>query len=154
MKQLQLATRTFFAGLVLILVSGCATDSVLPESPEISISNVDIKDVGLNSQAFLFNLNVANPNKFSLPLSGVEFDLKFSDVLVGSGSHKESVSLVAQGDTAIPIEVGTNLLETMENFKSLLLTGKLNMDYKLSGKLLMVGESVGIPFTVNGNLLD
>ena len=60
---------------MLSLLSACATDSVLPESPEITVKGVDILELGLDRQRFQFNLNAYNPNKFGLPLNGVSFNL-------------------------------------------------------------------------------
>ena len=139
---------------MLSLLSACATDSVLPESPEITVKGVDILELGLDRQRFQFNLNAYNPNKFGLPLNGVSFNLKLSDVEVGQGFSDQSITLASQADTIIPVEVETSLVETLDDFKNLLLSGGLKPEYEMSGNLKLVGESIGIPFTVQGKLLE
>ena len=138
----------------ILLLASCSSNGVLPESPEVSIMNVEIVELGIDKQTFLFNLNAYNPNNFGLPLQGVEFDLGLSDVNVGNGFSNQSLTLESLTDTVIPVSVETNLVETVDNFKTLFLTGGLKMEYELSGKLKLVGESVGIPFSVNGKLID
>ena len=132
----------------------CSSTGVLPESPQVSAVDVEILEVGLDAQKFRITLSAYNPNKFALPLSGVEFDLDFSGIRVGSGLSTQDVSLEAVADTTFPVDVETNLAESMDGFQQKLLTGDLNLDYNLAGKLLVVGQSVGIPFLVSGNLLE
>ena len=132
----------------------CSSTGVLPESPQVSAVDAEILEVGLDAQKFRITLSAYNPNKFALPLSGVEFDLDFSGVQVGSGLSTQDVSLEAVADTTFPVDVETDLAESLDGFQQKLLTGDLNLEYNLAGKLLVVGQSVGIPFTVSGNLLD
>jgi LEA14-like dessication related protein len=138
----------------IVVFTGCSSNGVLPESPEISVHDVDIVEIGLNNQKFLFNLNAFNQNKFALPIRGIEFDLSLSDVKVGSGFGGEDISLASASNTLIPVEVETNLVESVDNFKKLFLSGGLNLEYKMTGKLQLVGESIGIPFSVTGNLME
>ena len=139
---------------VFLTLTGCATDSVLPTAPEISVTDAEVLEIGLDSQTFRILLDAYNPNKFGLPLTGVEFDLSISGITVGRGISEQSVSLVSQGNTPIAVDVETNLADTLDGFGSQLIGGDLKLDYQLDGKLIIVGESTGIPFTVNGNLLD
>ena len=146
--------RALLALTALAALSACSTQGVLPDSPEIQVSNVEIVEIGFDQQVFLFNLDAYNPNKFDVPLNGVEFVLRLSDVEVGQGLSQQDVTLVSAGNTNIPVEVTTNLADSMDNFKELFLSGGLKMDYEMDGKLRLVGESVGIPFTLRGNLVD
>ena len=146
--------RILLVAAAITTLTACSTTGVLPESPEISVTNVEIVEVGLDEQVFLFNLDAYNPNKFDVPLNGVEFVLKLSDVEVGKGLSQQDVTLASAGNTNVPVEVTTNLADSLENFKALLLTGGLKMDYEMDGKLRLVGESVGIPFTVKGSLIE
>ena len=146
--------RYTLVAITMMFLASCSSNGVLPESPEITIQNVEIVELGIDKQTFLFNLSAYNPNNFGLPLQGVEFDLGLSDVSVGSGFSDQSLTLTSLTDTVIPVSVETNLVETVDNFKTLFLTGGLKMEYQLSGKLKLVGESIGIPFSVNGKLLE
>jgi LEA14-like dessication related protein len=154
MSPLNRFARTIVLAISIIFLVSCSSNGVLPESPEVTIQNVEIVELGINKQTFLFNLNAYNPNNFGLPLQGVEFDLGLSEVNVGSGFSNQSLTLTSLTDTVIPVRVETNLVETVDNFKTLFLTGGLKIEYQLSGKLKLVGESIGIPFTVNGKLLE
>ena len=146
--------RNAFILIVAVATASCTSTGVLPESPEVSAVDAEILEVGLDAQKFRITLSAYNPNKFALPLSGVEFDLNFSGIEVGSGLSTQDVSLEAVADTTFPVDVETNLAESLDGFQQKLLTGDLNLEYSLAGKLLVVGQSVGIPFTVSGNLLD
>ena len=154
MSSLNQFNRILIPAIAILFLSSCSSNSILPESPQITIHNVEIVELGIDKQTFLFNLNAYNPNKFGLPLQGVDFDLGLSDVNVGNGFSNQSLTLTALADTVIPVSVETNLVETVDNFKTLFLTGGLEMEYQLSGKLNLVGESIGIPFTVTGKLLE
>ena len=147
-------TRYTLLTITMMFLASCSSNGVLPEYPNITIQNVEIVELGIDKQTFLFNLSAYNPNNFGLPLQGVDFDLGLSDVNVGSGFSNQSVTLASLSDTLIPVSVETNLVETVDNFKALFLTGGLKMDYQLSGKLKLVGKTIGIPFSVNGKLLE
>ena len=73
---------------------------------------------------------------------------------MGQGFSDQSITLASQADTIIPVEVETSLVETLDDFKNLLLSGGLTPEYEMSGNLKLVGESIGIPFTVQGKLLE
>ena len=101
--------RSAFILLVAAATASCSSTGVLPESPQVSAVDAEILEVGLDAQKFRITLSAYNPNKFALPLSGVEFDLDFSGIRVGSGLSTQDVSLEAVADTTFPVDVETNL---------------------------------------------
>lgn len=142
----------FIVGLILLL-SACSNGKILPQSPDISVQGVEIVELGLDTQTFRFNLDAFNPNKFGLPLKGIDFVLKFSGITVGQGISDQSLTLAANAATTVPVLVSTNLLETRDSFSTILQGGGLNFDYEMSGKIQLLSSITSVPFSVKGNLL-
>ena len=144
--------KCLFISLALMILAACSSNQVLPEAPKVNVVSAAPSELGLDSQVFIFNLEATNPNKFDLPLKGVEFTLHLSDIKVGEGKSNQSVNLVSGVATAFPVEVTTDLASTAVDLKSLFSSGGLNLDYSLEGKMLILGQA-GIPFSLQGNLL-
>ena len=144
--------KCILVGLALIILAACSSNQVLPEAPKVNVISAAPSELSADSQVFIFNLEATNPNKFDLPLKGVEFTLHLSDIKVGEGKSNQSVNLVSGTPVSFPVEVKTDLASTALDLKSLFSSGGLNLDYSLEGKMLIVGQA-GIPFSIQGNLL-
>ena len=149
-------SRTFALGFCLMLLSGCATGSLLPVSPKVRVESVQLGQFNLQNQQFVFNLAVENRNRFAIPVLSTDFSVKFAGNQLASGQNSDKISLVASGTTLVPIRVDMRLYESITEFLAALARGKLDLDYQLDGtfKVSAVSFPVDIPFSLHGSVLS
>ena len=139
-----------------LILSACATNSITPQSPKVSLKGVKPLKLGLTGQKFTFTLKADNPNKFKLPISATDFTLKFNGQEVAQAVSKKSLFLPAEGSEDIAIDVDTNLMSSMSGIWKKLASGKLDFEYELAGGVT-VDFGVApftVPYSLKGNLLD
>ena len=140
----------------IILLSACATGSLLPKSPTISVRSIKLGKFNLQEQEFIFNLAVENSNRFAIPVLSTDFYVSLAGNEVAKGNHSERISLVAQGVTTVPIRVNAQLYQSIGQLLAGLANGKLDLDYRLEGSF-KVGAGrfpVDIPFLAEGSVLS
>ena len=101
-------------GLLLLGVTtvGCSTLQIATglglKEPEVSLDTLSVKNVSLTSMKIVARLNVSNPNKFGVEVSGYDYSLEVGSWPVVDGRVKESFSLPAGGGATIevPLEIG------------------------------------------------
>ncbi|HEX7190026.1 MAG TPA: LEA type 2 family protein [Thermoanaerobaculia bacterium] len=125
-------------GAVSLLTSGCAsvvelqnpTYSVRDIRPHISIAI----PLAASSIDFNFFLGVDNPNRISLPVSHLDFDLFANDTHLVSAISRERVTIPAHGYGEVPLRARVGYTEIRDVWKSVvdLITGN-RAHYRLSG---------------------
>lgn len=102
------------AAIVLLLALSACGRGVFRE-PEVTLQNVQLAGLGLRGGTLLVNLEIINPNAFSLSTNRLDYELAIAEsgarsdtvwVDLASGTHEERFS-VGGGDTAsvqVPVE--------------------------------------------------
>jgi LEA14-like dessication related protein len=124
--------------VVSLLTSGCAsvldiqnpTYSVRDIRPHISIAI----PLSASSIDFNFNLGVDNPNRISLPVEHLDFDLFADDTHLVSAVSRERVTIPAHGYGEVPVRARVGYHEIRDVWASIvdLITGN-RAHYRLSG---------------------
>ena len=119
------ATRRLPALLALLaaLLHGCAA---LPpanlQSPEITVSDLSLTDIGLDRLRFLVTFDALNPNDVDVPLTNVRLDLTVFDVVLAQGTMVERhVTLPSRGRQRVPVDFTvptSRLLDVIARFKA------------------------------------
>lgn len=148
---------------VLSLVGACAS---LVKEPQVSLAQIELASVGITGATARVQLEVHNPNRFSLNARAVEYTLAFdprdpgdtSAVRDGdwrtmaTGRSADPVTLPGGETTPVTVLVPFTYSEIGAAAASLLRDGRLR--YRFSGSFT-VGSPVGdlrIPFDRNGIL--
>lgn len=109
--------RTAWAvALVIIAVSwaGCA-------SPEASVQRADLRDVSLQALEIGVTLDLHNPNDFSIPVEGIDWNLSLFDDAVASGqaNPQSKIPAGATRDVDVPISLRlSDLRDTASHLRS------------------------------------
>lgn len=160
-RRLTAVATALFLGSVL---SGCAS---LVKEPQVSLAEIGLSSVGLTGATARVELEVLNPNSFSLNARSVEYELAFfpEDLPAGeevpsggwrtlaTGRSAEELRLESGETTPVTLLVPFNYAELGAAASRLLQDGTLR--YRFSGAFT-VGSPLGdlrIPFDRNG-LLD
>lgn len=141
---------------MLLIVSGCATNSFLPVKPDISVTGMKLDKFAFKKQSFSLQLTVDNPNLFDIPVLNTNFDIAFNNKKIVSASSNKLRILKAGQKTIIPLQFSTNFIKTWSDFSNILKQKKLNFNYDVSGSLSLDAKyfPIDIPFNKSGNLLS
>ena len=142
--------------LLVLMLGACATSSLLPVKPEVSVQSIRLGKIGISEQELIFGLSVNNSNRFSIPISGSNFKATFGGQQVASGSTQQDLVLGASGTTIVPLIVKSQIIKSMGDLGRALTSGTLNLDYTIEGQLDvdLAVFPFGIPFKLNGNVAD
>lgn len=89
--------------------AGCG--SRLFEQPQVNLQSVQLAGLGLRGGTLLVNLQITNPNSFSLSANQLEYQLAIADM--GAGSDTTWLDL-ANGLYAEPFSVGAGATENVQ----------------------------------------
>ena len=140
-----LKIKTVFLLALVFLLSSCAT---VVKEPQISISKIQLDHLSLRESEASFTLNVLNPNKFSIYLSGIEYGLSLNGVNVASGENSNRVTIAAGTEETVTIPVRlqvAKLFKMIPNFWR-----DKRVEYNLDGKLKT--PLINIPFHRTGGI--
>ncbi|KAI3444483.1 hypothetical protein Pfo_001148 [Paulownia fortunei] len=123
------------------------------KKPEASITDVDLKDVGLDGITYLAKVSVLNPYGVSIPICDITYTLKSVDRVIASGNIPDPGSL--KGNDKTILEAG------MKVPKSVLLSlmkdigADWDIDYFLEISLVIdlpVVGNITIPLSHKGEM--
>ena len=139
----------FFLPFLLVL-SACASIVPKPVKPTIELISVKPLNVSLSEQKLRFGLRVVNPNGFEMPIETVDFIAKFNDITIASGKSNQAVTIPANGDAILSLDVTAGLDRLTSTLQTLLKGESLNLDYQLKGHVEVSTWPKPIPFDVVG----
>lgn len=131
-----MANKLFSAFVVCLFFSGCETFNVLNsvlEPPKVTVSSVDVSDIGLKGINLSVNLSIDNPNSTPLNLDQFKYALSIGDASVFNGTYDKKIEIKPKdvSRVTIPVNVDYNSAKAaIENyiFKSI-------REYKFKGSL-------------------
>ncbi|MBN2382525.1 LEA type 2 family protein [bacterium] len=126
----------------------------IPKIPEISLQNVDVKNLSLTGAKLVFNLKLKNPNDFTVALNGLKYGLSLGDKQVLSGETMEYKSIDKQGQSIMSIPLQLNILELGQTlYKNI--SQKKATSYSLQGSMNFDVPKIGtksFPFSQKGQV--
>jgi len=147
---IQSAIRVLFTAFILLWISACSMVPTKPVKPEIELVDVRPLNVSLTEQKLRFTLKVINPNNFELPVESIDFIARFNGSDIANGKSKQAVSIPANSDGELTLDVTAGLDRLVSTLKTLLEGQSLNLDYELAGTVKIENWSTPIPFDVVG----
>lgn len=140
---------------LLILTSflvGCAHLSTQPLAPQVSLADFNLVDIGLFKQTYRLALRLKNPNPFPLPITALDYQIQINDKTFTKGNSQQAITLPATGEETMPIEVTTNLLGLLEQWRDIKMLLNRQLRYDLSGGVRLVNWVPQIPFERKGEI--
>ncbi|MEP2617798.1 MAG: LEA type 2 family protein [Marinomonas sp.] len=148
-------SRLFVITLVVFL-SGCSAlqKTFEVKKPEASVTSVSIDSLSAESITLLVNLNVANPNAFTLNTGGFDLDLMVNDSQIATIAQPDaSLSLPAKGSNSMTLPVTLPFEELLSSVDGL--SDKSEVNYGIDGDVainLPVLGDIDIPVRYTGTL--
>lgn len=131
---------------LLVSLGGCSswlTDDF--RDPEVRLLKVDVVKAKLLEQKFVLRFRIDNPNDISLPIRGLNYNVKLNGVLLAEGQSDKSFTVPARGHQTFDVPVRTNLWRHLKRIVNSLEDPDEPISYQLQGEVktgLMFGRSV------------
>ncbi|MFK8068161.1 MAG: LEA type 2 family protein [Gammaproteobacteria bacterium] len=138
--------------LAIILVSlslmGCNSEMIqqFVEAPQVK--NIQLKSFSAQDKSVVFEVDLFNPNPFTLPLSGLSGEMSLNEFAIGSldASSDQSLAANTTQTVTVPVQLDQNAL--LEAAKSVFTKRQANYNFN-GGVKTSVGK---IPFSKSGEL--
>ena len=132
--------------LVPLCVLSLACSSV--QKPTASLRSADVGAITADGFTANFDLDVHNPNRFSLPLANADYGLSLGGVKVVNDTVKPEGSIPAGGNQAVTIPVRLTFQDLLKAEEAIRAGGG-DVPYELDGSLGFTGgggiAALGIP---------
>ena len=104
---------SLWVAMGLLILSGCQSLAGL-ESPEVSVSGINLNSFSLFEQEWGLTLRVQNPNDRELTLNSLDYEIYVNGEKFARGLTNESITLPAMGDTKVTTAITTSLLGSLQ----------------------------------------
>lgn len=143
-------------GMLLILagLAGCAslTSSISSlEPPTVSLTDINLKKLGLFEQRFVLRLRLQNPNNIPLPIAGMRYDLAINDQDFARGVSEQVINVPAFGETMLDVDVTSNLQNVLDQLAPKNKSTE-PLRYQLRGHVGVLNRSLKLPFDYKGSI--
>lgn len=130
---------TFALFFIFILLSACSSGGIkgVVEPPRIQVHKVEMGNFNLSGGSAIFILDIQNPNRFSIPLSGIDYGLSLNGVRVAQGEREQRVSIKGGQSQKVEIPLQLSFTNMVNMLPGLLRDRRLNYD---------LGGSVHLPW--------
>ena len=142
------------AVLLALVLTGCASLTVQPESPNVSIANLELQEFTLFEQRYRLHLRIQNPNDFDLAMNGMSYKLKLNGRKFATGVSDQEVTVPAFGEEVITVNVVSNLARVIEQLREVGKgkDGTPSLRYELKGQIGLGSLGIRLPFSQEGDL--
>lgn len=137
---------------LLVTASSCSALRPEMEAPRLALIHVAMTSADIFNQQFLVRVNVQNPNKRDLKVTGLDYTLFLEGDGFAEGVLNKPFTIPAEGETDFDMTVRTNFVSGIGRLLSRL-NGRTQVNYSLEGKLLTdVRFLKKIPFRETGSV--
>ena len=125
------------------MLTGCASTASFVDTPQVNLRNVEVTELDLNSQTFLLDFDVINPNPFPLPIRSVSYGIELDGYRFASGETQGAFTVPASSDGSFALSVDLNLMRTAPQLMFIVRNGVYrDIPYRLKGRF-----DIDLPFT-------
>ncbi len=151
---MKLQVRNLLVVCVGALMAGCATTDNLFGRPEVSLTDVEVREIDLKGQTFVLSFDVSNPNPFPLAISGIAYGVELDGQRFASGETHCDIKVPADSRESFEISVDLNLLQTAPQLLFVVRDGvRKEIPYELVGKFVVdIPASPRVQFENAGNI--
>lgn len=124
--------------------------------PAVKIASLKVNQMGLGGADLELNLEIDNPNAFSVLAKNLNYDFSVNGQSWVKGIAAEQVRIAEKGQSLVRIPVSLDLL-SMGQAALQLLSGNQVVDYAFQGKMdvdtsLPMGKNINLPISKSGQL--
>jgi len=138
--------------LIISLASGCAGQISEYEDPKVSVTSVKSLSGEGRGPRFEIGLNIKNPNRSALKLSGLSYSLHLEGHEVLSGVSNQLPVIEPYGEEDITIQASVDLLSSIRLVVDLMNKKRDKLSYALKAKLDPGGLRPNIHVTREGEI--
>ncbi len=147
--------RAWTGVLLMLLISGCAglRSTAEFEAPQVSLSDIRLKEVGLLEQRFVLDLRIGNPNPVPLPIGGMEYRFSVNEEEYARGVSNQVLTVAPYSEERLSVELTSNtalLLGQLRRFSD----RQADLRYELRGSIYVPKLDSELPFTAKGRFDD
>jgi len=126
----------------------------VPKVPDISLTGIDVKKIGLTGAKVVIGANIDNPNAFGIDINKLVYNLSINGKQWAKSDIGKTVSLDKKGSNNLSIPLELNFIEMGGSIYQMLMQGK-GLDYDLTGDMKFGAghpllKSVEAPFSKKG----
>ena len=148
----EVAGRCLKLCLLVLAISACATTARYPESPRVSLTGIQPKDMTLLEQRYSLQLRIMNPNDKAIPVEGMSYAIEINGREFAYGVSNASVSIPPFGEALLDVEVVSNLLNILQQVQEMQGEQHDSLSYRLTGKISLDNSPARLPFEHQGEL--
>ncbi len=140
---------TFLTIFLLLMLSACSSSGIkgVVEPPKIQVHKVEMGKFNLSGGTAIFVLDIQNPNRFPIPLSGFDYGLSLNGVQVANGVKEQRVTIKAGQSHKLEVPLRLSFTNMINMLPGLLRDKRLN--YSLGGSVHL--PWFNIPFQRTGS---
>ncbi|MCG7958847.1 MAG: LEA type 2 family protein [Candidatus Thiodiazotropha taylori] len=112
----------------------------VPKLPDVRVSRIDVQRLSLQAIDLMLELEVENPNRFTLMLQRLDYQFKLNGIDVGQGAAAQSLNIDKQGKGRVRLPLSLDLQKAGGGLYSALMGGR-GLSYELSGRLDATGDT-------------
>ncbi len=115
-----------------LALTGCSMFMHSIEQPKATVQNVSLSSAGWSGVTGKLDLDVMNPNNFSVPLSGIDWTLSINGARAISGRVELSQTIPARGNAPVSTSLTLDARDAIATASSLAAGGR---GYRLDARL-------------------
>ena len=139
------------AFLILAMLAGCASVTKPWIAPEVALSGLRVKELGLARQSFIVTLDIRNPNDRALPLSAMTYRLSLEGTEFATGGGVLERQIPAFGEETVDVEVVSELFGLLQRLPALAMKGE-PLAWRIAGTATLTGGLVTLPYWYSGEI--
>jgi LEA14-like dessication related protein len=135
-----------------VTLTACSFFGGYQETPRVSLVSIQPLEMGLLEQRYGLQLRILNPNDNEIPVKGLSYSIEINGHEFAYGVSRQPVSIPAFSEALLDVEVVSNLLNVLQQFKEMSSENNDSLHYRLRGKLSLAKSLAKLPFNVEGKL--
>jgi len=128
----------FFPLIVLLMLQACA--AIRPEPPRVSLKSLELKGFNLSHARFQAELELFNPNAYSLTVRHADYRLKLNGVEISRGQSASSTEIAGHQSGLMTLHLTAAYLDLARFLNRA--TAGTSLTYQLDGTVEIGGFGV------------
>ncbi len=138
--------------LVVAVFVGCAGIGRFSEAPYITLSNINLLNMGVFEQRYRIMMRIQNPSDVEIPIKGMSYQIFINEQDFARGVSNKSVIIPEFGEEVVEIDATSDLTSMLRQFQELMTGGIQKVSYRLTGKAKLANRIRRLPFEYKGEL--
>jgi LEA14-like dessication related protein len=119
------------------------------QAPSVTVASIQVIEVGLLEQRFLFKLRLQNPNDLDISVKGVSFEVKINDEPFARGVSDKPITLPRLSEAVVDVSAVSDLSSLLRQIRALQEGNKRSASYHIKGRLF-TGMPIDVHFENSG----